>query len=72
MSAHVVRGVLELRAHATAVEQSTSIIEFNLRKRLVDIVGLATRLGDPNDSTGTVERAVGDPGHAGCPTSHGD
>jgi len=60
MSAHVVHGVLELRAHGTAFEQSTSI-KIDMRKRLVETIGLSTRLEDPNGSDGTVQQVVGNP-----------
>lgn len=63
MSAHIVSGLLELRAHGTAVEQSTTI-KFNMRKRLVDIVGSGTRPGDPSDTIGVVQRAAEIPGQA--------
>lgn len=63
MSAHLVSGVLELRAHGTVVEQCTSL-RFNMGKRLVDIMGLGTRPEDANDSIGTVQRAVEYPAQA--------
>ena len=60
MSARVVSKELELRAHGTAVEQSTSI-KFSMRQRLVEIVISRTRPENPNDSMGAVQRAVENP-----------
>lgn len=60
MSARVVSEELELRAHERAVEKNTSI-KINLRRRRVDIAVFDTRLEDPSDTMGTVQRAVSNP-----------
>lgn len=60
MSARVVSEGLDLRAHGTAVEQSTSI-KVSMRQRLVDVVVSNTRPADLSDSTGTVQRAMDNP-----------
>ena len=60
MTARVLSEELELRAHETAIEQSTSI-KINLQQRRADIGVFETRPEVPNDTKGTVQRAVENP-----------
>lgn len=60
MSARVVSEGLELRAHGTAVEQSTSI-KVSMRQRLADVVIFETRPADLDDTMGPVQRAGENP-----------
>jgi hypothetical protein len=51
MSAHVFSGLLELRSYGAVAEEPSTSINIDMRKKLVDYVGLATQPENPNDST---------------------